>query len=432
MSVWRIAPLRAATQRRVMRGTIPRDNRDIFYDEWARLFHPCRNPLRTAACAPMIRFMESRRALTLRIALLSVGIGVFFTAQLVFQGLAAGQPIVFARDILREQLYWLTWAALSPLIVAMVRRWPLDTKPTSVTVARHFGVSAILVPAQTVFAFSLHLFVMRALDPTLQITLRAWLIQRRPVLVWGVFEGAFFYWLIVGVYTVVHYRRLYAAGQLNAAELERHGATLRSELARAQLDALRSQLRPHFLFNTLNAISVLAPTDAVRAQLMLVRLGSLLRRSLDEEEHEVTLRRELAYLRDYIDIQQTRFGDRLVVTEEIDPAILESRVPVFLLQPLVENAIVHGAAERDGVTRIVIRAAREREALRIEIEDNGPGVAPAAEVRRGIGLSNTRGRLQQLRGSAASLTLASVGAPGAVSGARSTIVIPLQEAACAS
>ena len=136
----------------------------------------------------------------------------------------------------------------------------------------------------------------------------------------------------------MRYRSLYAAEQISAAALE-------TELTQSKLDTLRSQLRPHFLFNTLNAVSVLVTEDADKAQQMLLRLSTLLRRSLDERAQEVPLRQELAFANDYLDIQRGRFGDQLAVHLAIDPAVLNACVPVFLLQPLLENAIEHGKTE---------------------------------------------------------------------------------------
>src|SRR5262249_10815637 len=155
--------------------------------------------------------------------------------------------------------------------------------------------------------------------------------------------------------------------------------------------------RPHFLFNTLNAISVFMTEDAGKAQQMLFRLSNLLRRSLDEEAHEVPLRRELAFLNDYLDIQPQRFRDRLDVQVSVDAAVLDARVPVFLLQPLLENAIAHGTFDHQPTT-IVLRASREGDALHITLTDHGPGVADQGPVRQGIGLANTRARLLHLYG----------------------------------
>ena len=367
------------------------------------------------------------------VALLSIGIGAFFTAQFVFVGLAGGRPVSFVRDMLQEILYWLTWAALSPLIVAALRRWPWDARRPGAIVARHALVAATLVPVQTVTAFSAHFAALRLLGVTPPLSLVTWLTGRSSLLVWGAFEGLFFYAMIVALYAVLHFRRLYSIERVSAADLAVRGAALETELARAQLDALRSQLRPHFLFNTLNAISVLTVEDPAKARSMLLRLGSLLRRSLDEEQHEVALQQELGFLTEYLDIQQVRFGDRLVVTSDVDPSLLGVRVPVFLLQPLVENAIMYGAVEKDGVSVITVRAARTDGKLRITIQDNGPGPGVAGGTVEGIGLRNTRERLLQLYGGAATLDLTEASAISGQSGGCVEVVIPLDPvAACAS
>ncbi len=156
----------------------------------------------------------------------------------------------------------------------------------------------------------------------------------------------FFYSVVVMVYTALRFRSSAAA--------------LDAELTQSKLDTLRSQLRPHFLFNTLNAISVFVVEDADKAQQMLLRLSTLLRRSLDEEAHEVPLEQELAFVNDYLDIQRGRFGDQLIVELAFDPAVLTVRVPVFLLQPLLENAIEHGKFE-DKCTTVVLGAGRRRD-----------------------------------------------------------------------
>jgi sensor histidine kinase YesM len=213
-------------------------------------------------------------------------------------------------------------------------------------------------------------------------------MRTRPELVWGVFMGAFFYWIIVGFYT--------------ALRLRDRGTALEADLTRARLDALQSQLRPHFLFNTLNAISVLTAEDAEKARRMVVRLGSLLRRSLDEAHHEVPLHQELAFLNEYLDIQRMRFGDRLSVDMAIDPDVMNDRVPVLLLQPLVENAIKHGASDDDGTATIHIKAARDNGRLQITVQDRGPGPNGAQE---GVGLRNTRQRLHALYGEGTTLSL---------------------------
>ena len=210
---------------------------------------------------------------------------------------------------------------------------------------------------------------------------RAALRNASPVaFIWGVFTGAFFYAVVVMVYTAVHFRTMYATERLNAAELARRSAALEAELTRSKLDTLRSQLRPHFLFNTLNAISVFVTEDADKAREMLLRLSTLLRRSLDEEAHEVPLRQELAFVNDYLEIQRGRFGDQLTVRLGVDPMVLDARVPVFLLQPLLENAIEHGKGD-DNRTTISVSAGREDDRLCVTLEDNGPGIGDRALMR---------------------------------------------------
>ena len=317
-----------------------------------------------------------------RIVALSLGVGVFFTAQDIFMGLSAGRPIDVEWDVLQELLFWIVWALLSPIVLAALKRWPLDAKPMYRPIIAHILVAAVLAPVETGIAFGLHLVAVRPPEPW------HWIARTRPSLVWGVFMGAFFYWIIVGVYA--------------ALRLRDRGVALEADLTRARLDALQSQLRPHFLFNTLNAISVLTAEDAEKARRMVVRLGSLLRRSLDEAQHEVPLHQELAFLNEYLDIQRMRFGDRLSVTLAIDPDTMDARVPVFVLQPLVENAIKHGASDDDGSATIAVRATRDDGQLKITIQDRGPGPNGAPE---GVGLKNTRQRLHALYGDLTTLIL---------------------------
>jgi signal transduction histidine kinase len=314
---------------------------------------------------------------TSRLVALSLGVGTFFTAQTILMTLSAGQPINVEWNVVQEFLFWFVWAALSPIVLAALKRWPLDAKPIYRPILAHVGVAAVLAPLETILAFGLHFVFVRPPDPGV------WIRRTVPNLVWGVFMGAFFYWVVVGVYTALQYRA--------------RSTALEADLTRARLDALQSQLRPHFLFNTLNAISVLTAEDADKARHMVVRLGSLLRRSLDEEHHEVPLHRELAFLNEYLDIQRMRFGDRLQVTLAIDPDVVNAKVPVLLLQPIVENAIKHGASDDDGTATIVVRASRDDGRLHVTVEDRGPGPGNAPE---GVGLRNTRQRLRTLYGDA--------------------------------
>jgi two-component system, LytTR family, sensor kinase len=184
--------------------------------------------------------------------------------------------------------------------------------------------------------------------------------------------------------------------------LQAQAAKLEAQLADARLTALRSQLNPHFLFNTLNAISMLALEGNHTAVVeTIARLRELLRVSLSHDRpQEVSLARELKLVEGYLGIQRVRFTDRLTVAYDIAPSVVDAVVPSMILQPLVENAVIHGISADTGSCRVAISAARDGSWLRLEVRDTGPGFASTDSRRReGIGLVNTRARLQQLYGS---------------------------------
>jgi signal transduction histidine kinase len=197
--------------------------------------------------------------------------------------------------------------------------------------------------------------------------------------------------LTTGLLGFVHAWNNYRESQRS----ERDAWQLESRLAQARLQLLRMQLHPHFLFNTLHCLAHLVHTNADEAERVLARLGELLRHMLDTaDEQEVALREELAFLRAYLDIERVRFGYRLDTHIDVEAGLLDAAVPPLILQPLVENAVVHGLA-RGGT--IEIRARRAGDRLRLEVWNDGPGLAAAGKrPGRGIGLANTRARLAQL------------------------------------
>jgi LytS/YehU family sensor histidine kinase len=183
---------------------------------------------------------------------------------------------------------------------------------------------------------------------------------------------------------------------------------LEAELAQAQLRALKSQLQPHFLFNTLHAITVLIRHDPESAGRMVVRLSDLLRMTLiDTEQHEVPLERELRFLRLYLEIEQTRFRDSLEVVWDVAPGLEDAAIPPLLLQPLVENALKHGVGPRAGGGRVTIAAHRRDNELVLQVTDNGPGLKNHgwSQNGSGIGLTSTQQRLEKLYGSKHRLAL---------------------------
>ena len=200
------------------------------------------------------------------------------------------------------------------------------------------------------------------------------------------------YWVIVSVHHAFDYYRQVQERELRAAELEKR-------LAQARLQALQMQLNPHFLFNTLHAISSLMHKEVEAADRMITRLSDLLRYALESTDaQEVPLRQELDFLERYLEIEQTRFGDRLAVRVDVAPDTLDALVPNLVLQPLVENAIRHGIEPRSQGGRIELRCRRENGRLVLEVRDNGVGLSPNGKLEEGVGLSNTRARLEQLYG----------------------------------
>lgn len=199
---------------------------------------------------------------------------------------------------------------------------------------------------------------------------------------------------------------------LRDREREQHSVQLQAQLAEARLDALRMQINPHFLFNTLHAISAMVDRDPAGVRKMIARLSELLRTTTDSRAaDEVSLRQELQYLDRYIEIMEIRFRGRLRVERHIDDSTLAACVPNLILQPLVENALEHGASRAVGEGLVEISSRREGDRLILRVRDNGPGVAVSTE---GIGLGNTRARLAQLYGDRAGVTLTTGEDGGAV------------------
>jgi two-component system, LytTR family, sensor kinase len=277
---------------------------------------------------------------------------------------------------------WYGWGLLAPGIIALARRFPLErarwTRSLPVHVAA--GVGVALVKWQ--------------LDNVLRHYVLG--LERATTLISGFHESLVTYWLLVGSTQAYLYYRRYREGELRSAQLS-------AQLAQAQLQALRMQLHPHFLFNTLNAISTLVHRDPEKADRMIARLSELLRLTLENVGvQEVPLAQELEFLERYLEIERTRFADRLVVRMEIAPEALGARTPYLILQPIVENAIRHGIAARSSAGSIVVSARRANGMLVLEVGDDGPGIAPGGdgrETKTGVGLSSTRERLEKLYGS---------------------------------
>jgi len=222
------------------------------------------------------------------------------------------------------------------------------------------------------------------------------------------------YLAVLGAALARDYFLRYQARAEETTRLQSQAARLEAQLAEARLDALRTQLNPHFLFNTLNAVSTLVERDPRGVRRMIARLSELLRHTLDEtNEQEIPLDRELDLLRRYLEIMETRFQGRLAVTMNIAEDVRDALVPNLILQPLVENALKHGAPGDEGAGRIEVSARRNGDVVHLEVRDNGPGpVAPSTSS--GVGITNTVARLEQLYGTRQRFSLRAANGGGAI------------------
>jgi signal transduction histidine kinase len=330
-------------------------------------------------------------------------------------GIAAldrGEPVVWSQQVVVSLAVWWTCLPLLPFLAWLVRVAPVGrghlVRNGGVLLAGTFAAAVVRHYALTPVVD----WVTGTSDPAASATART-LTYFTTFLV------------IVGLLHARHYYLGLRRREIEAAEMAR-------SLAEARLAALRAQLHPHFVFNTLNAVASLLHTDPMTADRMLTRFGDLLRFVLAggvSEEH--TLGHEVEVLRKYVELMQLRFGERLEVDWRVDPALLGCRVPWMVLQPLVENALEHGLAERTGAGRLRIAAAADGGALVLAVEDDGAGVGesnggasfgPPAE---GVGLRNTRQRLAHLYGELAHLSVEE----RKPRGTRAAVRLPLRHAA---
>jgi signal transduction histidine kinase len=355
------------------------------------------------------------------------GVGVFFAGRNVVASISRGRPIAWVEIVCFELIYWLIWGLFTPAIFSFVRRYRILPPRRTENALKALGFGLVVAPLQvTLEAVVSNLIAWRALHQPTEEILRRLASMPRIILIES-FTGFVTYAVIVGCFYAFDYYQKFRERELRAAQLE-------GQLAQAELQNLKMQLHPHFLFNTLHAISVLMQEDVTAANRMLVRLSELLRVTLDNAgTQETSLKQEMEFLQRYLDIEQIRFADRCQVRIKIDPAALDARVPSLILQPLVENALRHGIARRAGVGVVEITGHREGDKLRLKVRDNGPGLRediPAA-LAQGVGLSNTQARLTQLYGGGASLEISNAAEDGALTtaadgGVLVTVVIPFQ------
>lgn len=319
------------------------------------------------------------------VVLVAASLGLWGALVLLFAApLALTGPYSWRRAFAFGGSFWALWLVFLPTVASLAFRFPLERTKLLRNVGLHVLACLLLVGAsRTGF---------RAIDKIYPLA------QRSAPLGPPGFRtalDALLYWSLVGVcQAIIQFRR--------SQERERSAAELEARLIRSQLQSLRMQINPHFLFNTLNSIAALVYVNPRGADEMLGDLSQLLRRSLDSmEEQEVPLAQEFEFLRVYLSIEQKRLGERLRVEQNVPDELMKALVPALILQPLVENAIRHGIEPQRAPGLISINAKQEAKLLHLVVRDNGRGLPDEHSIsseRHGIGLANTQARLQGLYG----------------------------------
>jgi two-component system LytT family sensor kinase len=342
-------------------------------------------------------------------------VGLLFAVRRIVLVKLMGSPVSWVTLGALELVYWYVWAAYTPLVIALAKRFPLTGPRFVPHIAIHIIASLIMAPlaavTEYVLSFGLLQSVFRIPDPG-----ALHLLSPFAVSVFSMsFTGMLTYWLVVGLYQSIHFYQAAMERQTIAAQLE-------MQLSHAELQNLKSQLHPHFLFNSLHTIGILMQEDVDAASHLLVCLGDLLRMALERRDNEITMQSELEFVGKYLEIEQTRFHDRLKVHMDVPPDLLAVYVPSLALQPLVENAIKHGFSVDSAAGRLEISAKLHDGKVCLCVRDDGPGPAPGSRLRFGVGLTNIQSRLKQLYGDESSLEITG----GNGRGCEAIITIPLR------
>ena len=324
------------------------------------------------------------------ILLVATALGLISSALAWPFALALGRPVEYWRSLVVLNIsYWYIWALFTPLIVWISQHFRFERRGLWLAFLVHIPCVLLFACAHIVTMNSVQLWLAALAGKPFAF---AESVQQSMIqtLGWEMIT----YWAIVGLSQAVLYYRESSDRAARTAQLE-------ARLAEAQIAALQQQLHPHFLFNTLHAISTLMHKDVEAADRTLMHLSDLLRMTLENlERQEITLNAELEFLTKYLNIEQTRFTDRLTVHFDVQTETLDVKVPTLILQPLVENAIKHGVARKSGPGRIQITARRDGDKLWMEVRDDGVGLSQEAyqSIHSGIGVSSTRERLLRLFG----------------------------------
>jgi signal transduction histidine kinase len=340
-------------------------------------------------------------------------IGIAGSVHCYFSYASLGQPLSWPRSFALGMSLWYAWAILSLIIYQWTRFLPLEAGLWPQRLALHIGAGIIFALAKLVMDFPIIKFIYCPHPELLTFP-----VFIRMALVGYFFRYLLISWLLIGVAHGIWYFQKYRDRERRAAQME-------ARLSQARLQILRMQLHPHFLLNAFNTIACLIHSDPDGADEALCKLGDLFRFVLEHSgAQEVSVREELDFIESYLEIERLRFGSRVAVNIQVDRHLWHARVPQLLLQPLVENALRHGINGRVDPGRIDIRVVQAGDRLRMEVSDDGPGLSEnkSPTARGGVGLSNTRARLQELYPNAHHFELCNQPSGGV----RALVELPLQ------
>lgn len=351
-------------------------------------------------------------------------LAVILAVWLVFASLVVGRlfidpersarpPITGPSDVFWRMSIYLMWAAITPLVFWLSSYSGLGPARSLRRIVLHLITAVGIATAMDAYSNIVYQYALQPIEEReafSSIAASAFYDIARLGFLWELI----IYSAVLAVGFARDYYRRFQERQMQAARLQ-------AQLTEARLDALRMQINPHFLFNTLHAISSMVERNPSGVRKMVARLSALLRHTLDHDGvQEVTLARELDVLDDYLAIMQVRFEHRLSIRRDVDSSVLDAMVPDMILQPIVENAIKHGVTQRSSPGWVRLEAHRNNDTLLLAVEDNGPGTALSDTLPKGVGLNNVRSRLEQMYGDAASLTLTT----GSEGGVRAELTLP--------
>ena len=318
---------------------------------------------------------------------------LFASHQVASRSFVDGVSVSWSKALQLPILMSLFWGTVSPFVLWLIRRFPLGGRSWLKAATIHVGASTLL--SLTFISICVSIISAIAANSTYTADPPAWELTWPNIFIAFAritfHSNMLIYFAILTVgQTVNFYKQM--------RERDRVAAKLQVDLVSTQLDQLRDQLQPHFLFNTLSAITTYVDEDPNKAKTIILRLSELLRVLVDESNSRTRrFDEELDFLRKYVDIQSVRFGDRFEFSEDVQPGLADVQIPFLILQPLVENAIKHGASETDASCEIKLTAKLADDLMKVEVADTGPGCEPDS-IADGVGFGNTKSRLEHLYG----------------------------------